>query len=53
MDLESDDPAAEIERLLSLGARRTDIGQTGREGFEVLIDPEGNEFCVLGVRPNA
>ena len=42
-------PLAEVERLLSLGARRTDVGQTGREGFEVLVDPEGNEFCVLGV----
>ena len=49
MDLTADDPAAEVERLLSLGAQRTDVGQTGREGFEVLVDPEGNEFCVLGV----
>jgi predicted enzyme related to lactoylglutathione lyase len=49
LDLEADDPPAEVERLLTLGAQRTDVGQTGREGFEVLIDPEGNEFCVLGV----
>ena len=48
MDLTADDPVAEVERLLSLGARRTDVGQTGREGFEVLADPEGNEFCILG-----
>jgi hypothetical protein len=51
MDLKADDPVAEIERLLSLGARRTDVGQTGREGFEVLVDPEGNEFCILGAHP--
>jgi predicted enzyme related to lactoylglutathione lyase len=51
MDLRADDPTAEVERILSLGARRADVGQTGREGFEVLVDPEGNEFCVLGVRP--
>ncbi|SEE75294.1 VOC family protein [Jiangella alba] len=38
---------AEVERLLSLGATRADVGQTGREGFTVLADPEGNEFCVL------
>ncbi len=38
---------AEMGRLLSLGARRVDVGQTGNEGFEVLADPEGNEFCVL------
>ena len=39
----------EIERLLALGARRVDIGQTGAESWTVLADPEGNEFCV--VRP--
>ena len=37
----------EIERLLSLGARRVDIGQTGAESWTVLADPEGNEFCVI------
>jgi predicted enzyme related to lactoylglutathione lyase len=39
----------EIERLLALGARRADVGQTGEEAWTVLADPEGNEFCV--VRP--
>jgi hypothetical protein len=39
----------EIERLIALGARRVDIGQTGEESWTVLADPEGNEFCV--VRP--
>jgi predicted enzyme related to lactoylglutathione lyase len=37
----------EIERLLALGARRADIGQTGEETWTVLADPEGNEFCVI------
>jgi hypothetical protein len=37
----------EIERLLALGARRVDIGQTGEESWTVLADPEGNEFCVI------
>jgi len=41
---------AEIERILALGARRVDIGQTGDESWTVLADPEGNEFCVLGSR---
>jgi len=36
-----------VARLLSLGARRADVGQTGDEGFTVLADPEGNEFCLL------
>jgi predicted enzyme related to lactoylglutathione lyase len=40
---------AEIERLLELGARRVNVGQTGEESWTVLADPEGNEFCV--VRP--
>jgi hypothetical protein len=42
---------AEVERLVALGARRVDIGQTGTESWTVLADPEGNEFCV--VRPKA
>jgi hypothetical protein len=49
-DLEAADPAGEVERLIALGAKRIDIGQTGDEGFVVLADPEGNEFCVLGVK---
>ena len=43
------DRDAEIERLLALGGRLVDIGQTGQESWTVLADPEGNEFCV--VRP--
>ena len=41
------DRDAEIERLLALGARQVDIGQTGQESWTVLADPEGNEFCVI------
>jgi predicted enzyme related to lactoylglutathione lyase len=41
--------AAEVDRLLALGATRADIGQ-GKVPFEVLADPEGNEFCVLDPR---
>lgn len=37
----------EVRRLLELGATRVNVGQTGREEFVVLADPEGNEFCVL------
>jgi hypothetical protein len=42
-----DEQDAEIERILAVGARRADIGQTGAESWTVLADPEGNEFCVL------
>ncbi|WP_129840079.1 VOC family protein [Streptomyces sp. RFCAC02] len=44
------DQDAELERLLALGARRADIGQTGEEQWHVLADPEGNEFCLLKAR---
>lgn len=46
------DQDAELERLLKLGARPADIGQTGEEGWHVLSDPEGNEFCLLKARLN-
>ena len=42
--------AAEVERLLGLGAAPADIGQ-GDVPWVVLADPEGNEFCVLDPRP--
>ena len=41
------DQDAELERLLELGARPADVGQTGQESWVVLADPEGNEFCLL------
>jgi Glyoxalase-like domain len=44
------DPAAEVTRLLQLGAVPADVGQTGDENWTVLADPEGNEFCVLSPR---
>ena len=37
----------ELGRLLSLGARRVDIGQGPDVSWVVLGDPEGNEFCLL------
>ncbi|WP_017589254.1 VOC family protein [Nocardiopsis ganjiahuensis] len=45
-----DDRDAEIERLLALGATRTDVGQGDGVTWDVLADPEGNEFCVLSSR---
>ncbi len=43
------DQEAEVERLVSLGATRVDIGQ-GAVDWVVLADPDGNEFCVLTPR---
>lgn len=40
----------EVNRLLDLGARHADVGQTGDESWVCLADPEGNEFCVLAGR---
>src|SRR5262249_25747454 len=42
--------AAEVRRLLDLGAAPADVGQ-GEVPWAVLADPEGNEFCVLDPRP--
>jgi hypothetical protein len=41
---------AEVRRLLGLGARHADVGQRDDESWVVLVDPEGNEFCVLAGR---
>jgi predicted enzyme related to lactoylglutathione lyase len=52
LDLSSasqEDQSAQVERLLAAGASRADIGQ-GDVPWEVLADPEGNEFCVLDPR---
>ncbi|MDQ3610895.1 MAG: VOC family protein [Actinomycetota bacterium] len=49
LDLRADGlaTAAELDRLLALGARRTDVGQGPESSWVVLADPEGNEFCLL------
>jgi predicted enzyme related to lactoylglutathione lyase len=43
------DQRAEVDRLVSLGATRTDIGQ-GDVDWAVMADPDGNELCVLSPR---
>jgi hypothetical protein len=40
------DQQAEVDRLVSLGANRIDIGQ-GAADWVVMADPDGNEFCVF------
>ena len=40
--------AAEVDRLIALGARRVDWDSyPGDPDFVVLADPEGNRFCVV------
>lgn len=49
LDLRADgiSTAAELQRLLDLGATRADVGQGPDVSWVVLADPEGNEFCLL------
>jgi len=50
LDLWADDEheqLAEVERLVSLGARRVDWDYPDDADFVVLADPEGNLFCVI------
>jgi predicted enzyme related to lactoylglutathione lyase len=44
-----DDQQTEVDRLIGRGAVRADVGQ-GDVPWEVMADPEGNEFCVLTPR---
>ena len=45
-DIEAGDRPAEVARLLALGATR----MREADGYTVLRDPEGNQFCVVGKR---
>jgi catechol 2,3-dioxygenase-like lactoylglutathione lyase family enzyme len=51
LDLHPEDPQAHVETLQRLGARRIGgwIDELVAEGvrWQVLADPEGNEFCVV------
>ncbi|MFJ6653688.1 VOC family protein [Microbacterium sp. NPDC091313] len=54
LDLYADDQAAEIQRLLGLGAREVDWdGYPDDADWVVLEDTEGNRFCVVDVGPRA
>lgn len=47
----TDDRDALIAGLLERGATRVDVGQDAEDvTWDVLADPEGNEFCVLSAR---
>ena len=48
LDLYADDQAAEVQRLLELGATRVDWDLYREDSdFIVLADTEGNRFCVV------
>jgi hypothetical protein len=43
-ELACDDMAADVERLVDMGARHVEESA----GRTILADPEGNEFCIVG-----
>jgi hypothetical protein len=47
LDLYTADQPAEVERLLGLGATRYERESGRDEDFVVLVDPDGNRFCVI------
>lgn len=47
LDLYASDRRAEVERLLSLGAKRVDWRYPEDADYIVLADPDGNRFCVV------
>jgi hypothetical protein len=48
LDLAAADPMATVTRAIELGATRVEEFDT----WTVLLDPEGNEFCVLHAMPS-
>ncbi len=51
LDLYAEDAAAEIERLIGLGARRVAWRYPPGADYTVLADPDGNTFCVVEKAP--
>jgi len=50
LDLYADDQAAEVERLLGLGATEVHWNKRPPDAdYVILADPEGNRFCVVDV----
>jgi predicted enzyme related to lactoylglutathione lyase len=48
LDVEVDDIAAEADRVTALGARAHGPPMEDDQGpFQVMLDPEGNEFCLV------
>ena len=49
LDLYADEQAAEVERLVALGATEIDWDKRPADAdYVILADPEGNRFCVVG-----
>jgi predicted enzyme related to lactoylglutathione lyase len=49
LDLYASDRAAEVQRLLALGATKIHWDKRPPDAdYDILADPEGNRFCVVG-----
>jgi catechol 2,3-dioxygenase-like lactoylglutathione lyase family enzyme len=47
IDFYTDDGKGEVERLIGLGATRYEREAHPDDDFVVLVDPDGNRFCVV------
>ena len=55
VDFTATDMAAEVDRLIGLGATRLwtiDVSQSGTTTWTAMRDPDGNEFCVVQRPPD-
>jgi hypothetical protein len=46
VDLATKDPHHEVDRLVALGATKVERREGRGSSWTVMLDPEGNEFCV-------
>jgi predicted enzyme related to lactoylglutathione lyase len=46
IDLASRNPQDEIKRLIGLGAQVVEQREGNGTSWTVMLDPEGNEFCL-------
>jgi hypothetical protein len=53
LDLYTQEPVAELRRLMDLGAKFEPTINRPERDFEMLRDPDGNLFCVIDTRPGA
>ena len=46
VDLAATNPQEEVERLMGLGAQKVEHRGANGRSWTVMLDPEGNEFCL-------
>jgi hypothetical protein len=50
LDLYADDPDGEVARLVRLGAQRVRRVEEGDTWWWIMLDPDGNAFCVIAAQ---